>query len=102
MTREFDALFLLELEMVEAVALFDYHGRTNQELSFRTNQIISISEKLNHQWWFGYLAGQNQSGLIPDGYFKLKSRFKFQYHIISFHINSFFSATEIPFLFHLV
>jgi hypothetical protein len=64
---------MFELEMVEAVALFDYNGRTNQELSFRTNQIISISEKLDHQWWFGYLADQNQSGLIPDGYFKLKS-----------------------------
>jgi SLIT-ROBO Rho GTPase activating protein len=63
------------MEMVEAVALFDYNGRTNKELSFRKNQIIYIYKKMNHEWWLGHLAGGHQSGFIPDGYIKLKSRF---------------------------
>jgi len=63
------------MEMEEAVALFDYNGRTNKELSFKTNQIIYIYKKLNHQWWLGHIAGKYQSGFIPDGYIKLKSRF---------------------------
>ncbi|CAF1033934.1 unnamed protein product [Rotaria sordida] len=62
------------MEMVEAVALFDYNGRTNKELSFKKNQIIFIYKKMNHEWWLGHIAGGNQSGFIPDGYIKLKSR----------------------------
>jgi hypothetical protein len=62
------------MEMVEAVALIDYHGKTNRELSFKKNQIISIEKKLNSEWWFGYLADKKQSGLIPDGSIKLRSR----------------------------
>ncbi len=68
-------VFLLEMEMVEAVALIDYHGKTNRELSFKKNQIISIEKKLNSEWWFGSLADKKQSGLIPDGSIKLRSRF---------------------------
>lgn len=61
--------------MVEAVALFDYNGRTNKELSFKKDQTIYIYKKMNHEWWLGHLAGGSQSGYIPDGYIKLKSRF---------------------------
>jgi SLIT-ROBO Rho GTPase activating protein len=70
------------MEMMEAVALFDYNGRTNKELSFKTNQIISIYKKINHEWWLGHIAEKNQSGFIPDGYIKLKSKYVF---IISIH-----------------
>ena len=57
------------------MALFDYNGRTDKELSFRKNQVIFIHKKLNHQWWIGYIAGENRSGFIPDSYIKLKSKF---------------------------
>ncbi|CAF3685098.1 unnamed protein product [Rotaria socialis] len=63
-----------EMEMVEAVALFDYSGRTNKELSFKKDQSIFIYKKMNHEWWLGHIAGGSQSGFIPDGYIKLKSR----------------------------
>jgi SLIT-ROBO Rho GTPase activating protein len=63
------------VEMIEAVALFDYVGRTDKELSFKKNQIIYIFKKMNHEWWQGYLAGGNESGYVPDGYIKLKERF---------------------------
>ncbi|CAF0756913.1 unnamed protein product [Adineta steineri] len=63
-----------EVETIEAVALFDYVGRTDKELSFKKNQIIYIFKKMNHEWWQGYLAGGNESGYVPDGYIKLKAR----------------------------
>jgi SLIT-ROBO Rho GTPase activating protein len=72
------------MEMVEAVALFDYNGRTNKELSFKTNQIIYIYKKINPQWWLGHIAGKNQSGFIPDGYIKLKSKFVLQFLLFTF------------------
>ncbi|CAF1946495.1 unnamed protein product [Rotaria magnacalcarata] len=62
------------MEMTEAVASFDYYGRTNKELSFKKGQSIFIYKKMNHEWWLGHIAGGSQSGFIPDGYIKLKSR----------------------------
>ncbi len=63
------------METIEAVALFDYTGRTDKELSFKRNQLIYIFKKMNQEWWQGYLAGGNESGYVPDGYIKLKTRF---------------------------
>ena len=65
----------LEVETIEAVALFDYAGRTDKELSFKKNQMIYIFKKMNHEWWQGYLAGGTESGFVPDGYIKLKARY---------------------------
>lgn len=65
----------LEVETIEAVALFDYTGRTDKELSFKKNQTIYIFKKMNHEWWQGYLAGGIESGFVPDGYIKLKARY---------------------------
>lgn len=64
----------LEVETIEAVALFDYSGRTEKELSFKKNQTIYIYKKMNQEWWQGYLAGSSESGYVPDGYIKLKIR----------------------------
>ncbi|CAF0862814.1 unnamed protein product [Rotaria sordida] len=63
-----------EVETIEAVALFDYVGRTEKELSFKKNQIIYIFKRMNHEWWQGCLAGGNESGYVPDGYIKPKTR----------------------------
>ncbi len=63
------------METIEAVALFDYIGRTDKELSFKKNQRIYIYKKMNQEWWQGYLAGGYESGYVPDGYIKLKTRF---------------------------
>jgi SLIT-ROBO Rho GTPase activating protein len=66
--------FSVEVEAMEAVALFDYVGRTDKELSFKRNQTIFIYKKMNHEWWQGCLAGGNESGYVPDGYIKLRTR----------------------------
>ncbi|CAF4706495.1 unnamed protein product, partial [Rotaria socialis] len=62
-----------EVETIEAIALFDYVGRTEKELSFKKNQIIYIFKRMNQEWWQGCLAGGNESGYVPDGYIKLKT-----------------------------
>lgn len=62
--------------MIEAVALFDYTGRTEKELSFKKNQLIYIYKKMNQEWWQGYLAGGHESGYVPDGYIKLRARYE--------------------------
>jgi hypothetical protein len=36
---------MFEMEMVETVALIDYHDKTNKQLSFKKNQLISIDKK---------------------------------------------------------
>lgn len=62
------------METLEAVALFDYVGRTDKELSFKKHQTIFIFKKMNHEWWQGFLSGSNESGYVPDGYIKLKTK----------------------------
>ena len=67
-------LFRLEMEAMEAVALFDYTGRNNEELSFKKNELLSISKKLTPEWWLGQAADGHQSGFIPDGYLTFQRR----------------------------
>ncbi len=88
------------MEMMEAVALFDYNGRTKKELSFKTNQIIYIYKKINLQWWLGHIAGKNQSGFIPDGYIKLKSKCVLQFPLFTYK-NLLFLDAEIQLLFNI-
>ena len=82
----------LEVETTEAVALFDYVGRTDKELSFKKNQTILIFKKMNHEWWQGCLAGTNDLGYVPDGYIKMKTK--------SFQIER-FSTVQLTFFFVL-
>lgn len=70
--------FFIEAETIEAVALFDYVGRTEKELSFKKNQTIYIFKRMNQEWWQGCLAGGNEVGYVPDGYIKLKTRFVYR------------------------
>lgn len=67
-------MFDLEMETMEAVALFDYTGRNNEELSFKKNELLSISKKLSPEWWLGQAADGHQSGCIPDGYITFQRR----------------------------
>lgn len=62
------------METIEAVALFDYVGRTDKELSFKKHQTIYIFKKMNHEWWQGCVAGGHELGYVPDGYIRLKTK----------------------------
>ena len=62
------------MDAMEAVALFDYTGRNNEELSFKKNELLSISKKLTPEWWLGQAVDGHQSGFIPDGYITFQRR----------------------------
>uniref|UniRef100_A0A674EW34 SLIT-ROBO Rho GTPase activating protein 1b n=1 Tax=Salmo trutta TaxID=8032 RepID=A0A674EW34_SALTR len=65
-----------EGEAVEAVARFDYTGRSGRELSFKKGVTLQLFQRASHDWWEGRLNGTH--GLVPHQYITLKDR---QVHI---------------------
>ena len=53
----------------EAVAQFDFSGRTRNELSFKKGDVMTLLQRKSVDWWEGSLAGK--TGLIPDKYLKI-------------------------------
>uniref|UniRef100_A0A8C7PP03 SLIT-ROBO Rho GTPase activating protein 1b n=1 Tax=Oncorhynchus mykiss TaxID=8022 RepID=A0A8C7PP03_ONCMY len=66
------ALSLSEGEAVEAVARFDYTGRSGRELSFKKGVTLQLFQRASHDWWEGRLNGTH--GLVPHQYITLKDR----------------------------
>ncbi|XP_041093057.1 SLIT-ROBO Rho GTPase-activating protein 3-like [Polyodon spathula] len=58
-----------ELDSAEAVALFDYSGRSPQELSFKKGDTLLLQSKASADWWRGELGGAK--GLVPHKYINL-------------------------------
>ncbi|XP_058873083.1 SLIT-ROBO Rho GTPase-activating protein 3-like isoform X2 [Acipenser ruthenus] len=58
-----------ELDCAEAVALFDYTGRSPQELSFKKGDTLLLHSKASADWWRGELGGVK--GLVPHKYINL-------------------------------
>ncbi|XP_066213089.1 rho GTPase-activating protein 4 isoform X1 [Saccopteryx leptura] len=70
--QEDDPIFSPVLEgVVEAVACFDYKGRTAQELTFERGDVLRLHERASDDWWRGELAGTGTRGLIPHQYITL-------------------------------
>uniref|UniRef100_A0A6Q2XLP9 SLIT-ROBO Rho GTPase activating protein 1b n=1 Tax=Esox lucius TaxID=8010 RepID=A0A6Q2XLP9_ESOLU len=61
-----------EGEVVEAVARFDYTGRSGRELSFKKGTSLQLFQRASHDWWEGRLNGTH--GLVPHQYITLKDR----------------------------
>ncbi|XP_029465459.1 rho GTPase-activating protein 4 [Rhinatrema bivittatum] len=61
-----------EPDAVEAVARFDYTGRTPQELSFKKGETLFLQERASANWWRGEHGGVK--GLIPHKYVILPDR----------------------------
>uniref|UniRef100_A0A3P8Y7N3 SLIT-ROBO Rho GTPase activating protein 1b n=1 Tax=Esox lucius TaxID=8010 RepID=A0A3P8Y7N3_ESOLU len=59
-----------EGEVVEAVARFDYTGRSGRELSFKKGTSLQLFQRASHDWWEGRLNGTH--GLVPHQYITLK------------------------------
>ncbi|XP_074133010.1 rho GTPase-activating protein 4 isoform X1 [Sminthopsis crassicaudata] len=57
---------------VEAVACFDYVGRTAQELSFQRGDLLWLHTRASGEWWRGERAGT--MGLIPHKYIKVSEK----------------------------
>jgi len=65
-------LSLSEGEAVEAVARFDYVGRSGRELSFKKGASLQLFQRASHDWWEGRLNGNR--GLVPHQYIVVKDR----------------------------
>ncbi|KAG5261473.1 hypothetical protein AALO_G00284640 [Alosa alosa] len=60
-----------EAEPLEAVAKFDYAGRSARELSFKKGACLQLFQRASDDWWEGRHNGS--TGLIPHQYIILKS-----------------------------
>uniref|UniRef100_A0A4W6BUN9 SLIT-ROBO Rho GTPase-activating protein 1 n=1 Tax=Lates calcarifer TaxID=8187 RepID=A0A4W6BUN9_LATCA len=59
-----------EGEAVEAVARFDYVGRSGRELSFKKGASLQLFQRASHDWWEGRHNGNH--GLVPHQYIVVK------------------------------
>lgn len=57
---------------MEAVARFDYVGRSCRELSFKKGASLQLYQRASHDWWEGRLNGNH--GLVPHQYILVKDR----------------------------
>lgn len=64
--------FTTEGEAVEAVARFDYVGRSGRELSFKKGTSLQLFQRASHDWWEGRHNGSR--GLVPHQYIVVKDR----------------------------
>ncbi|XP_075893073.1 SLIT-ROBO Rho GTPase-activating protein 3 isoform X2 [Nelusetta ayraudi] len=55
-----------EIEQIEAIAKFDYGGRTPRELSFKKGASLLLYHRASEDWWEGRHNGVD--GLIPHQY----------------------------------
>ncbi|KAM6981031.1 SLIT-ROBO Rho GTPase-activating protein 3 isoform 2-T2 [Aplochiton taeniatus] len=55
-----------EVEQIEAIAKFDYVGRTHRELSFKKGASLLLYHRASEDWWEGRHNGVD--GLIPHQY----------------------------------
>lgn len=61
---------VVDAEVFEAVAGYDFEGRSDRELSFKKGDTLLIYSKYSDEWWEG--ACQGREGLIPDKYVHIK------------------------------
>lgn len=50
------------------VALFDYEARTDEDLSFKKDELLYILNDMQGDWWYAKSKTTNLSGYIPSNY----------------------------------
>ncbi|NXJ74308.1 SRGP2 protein, partial [Trogon melanurus] len=63
-----------ECEPIEAIAKFDYAGRTARELSFKKGASLLLYQRASDDWWEGRHNGID--GLIPHQYIVVQDTFR--------------------------
>lgn len=53
----------------QAVALYDYEGEADDEISFNPDDVITNIEMIDQGWWKGHCHGR--MGLFPAAYVRL-------------------------------
>ena len=56
----------------EAVVMYDYSARKDDELTLRVGDIICNIVKMDGGWWQGVLNGRK--GVFPDNFVKVKRK----------------------------
>ncbi|XP_042622203.1 SLIT-ROBO Rho GTPase-activating protein 2-like isoform X2 [Cyprinus carpio] len=64
------SLNVSESDPIEAIARFDYSGRTNRELSFKKGASLLLYHRVSEDWWEGRHNGTD--GLVPHQYIVLQ------------------------------
>ncbi|KAL2091154.1 hypothetical protein ACEWY4_013417 [Coilia grayii] len=64
------SLVVSESDPIEAIARYDYSGRTNRELSFKKGASLLLYHRASDDWWEGRHNGA--SGLVPHQYIALQ------------------------------
>src|SRR5262249_10627261 len=74
-----------------AIASFDFEGQNENELSFRTGDVLQLKEKpVNADWWEAHLGGR--FGMVPICYLDLGNTQETQV-ISSVHVST---CTDLP------
>ncbi|ETN81339.1 hypothetical protein RB195_004282 [Necator americanus] len=50
------------------IALFDYEARTDDDLSFKKDEVLEILNDMQGDWWFARHKGTGKTGYIPSNY----------------------------------
>lgn len=50
------------------VALFDYDARTDEDLSFKKDELLYILNDMQGDWWYAKSKATNLCGYIPSNY----------------------------------
>ncbi|VDN01808.1 unnamed protein product [Thelazia callipaeda] len=50
------------------VALFDYDARTDEDLSFKKDELLYILNDMQGDWWYAKSKKSNLCGYIPSNY----------------------------------
>ena len=58
--------------MLDAVALYDFNGRTPREITFKKGAVLAVSTRISADWYEGHYDGKD--GLVPAKYIKIKSQ----------------------------
>ena len=53
------------------VALCDFTGRSDQELSFKKGDMLQVTKKMSTDWWYG-VDSDGRQGFIPVNYVEIK------------------------------
>uniref|UniRef100_A0A8B9LJK2 SLIT-ROBO Rho GTPase activating protein 3 n=1 Tax=Astyanax mexicanus TaxID=7994 RepID=A0A8B9LJK2_ASTMX len=80
-----------EVEQIEAIAKFDYVGRTPRELSFKKGASLLLYHRASEDWWEGRHNGVD--GLIPHQYIVVQDLLL---HVVSVRVRLRSDGAAIP------
>jgi len=59
-------------DVVEAIALYDYTARAENELSLQKDETVRVLKKSNTQWWYSESTLSGKKGFAPTTYLREK------------------------------